>query len=67
MPEPNEPEPNGSSLCRRMNVPHVQTAKNRRQFLAHSGAGFGALALNGMLAEASETPKQPHHPATAKS
>ncbi|MGI9472610.1 MAG: DUF1501 domain-containing protein, partial [Rubripirellula sp.] len=42
-------------------------AKNRRQFLAHSGAGFGALALNGMLAEASETPKQPHHPATAKS
>ena len=63
---------NPSSLCQRLNVPHVQPVSNRRQFLTQSGAGFGALALNGMLAEADiiengiATPGC-HHPARAKS
>ena len=63
---------NRSSLCRHLNIPHVQPVGNRRQFLTQSGAGFGALALNGMLAEAASiengiaTPGC-HHPASAKS
>ncbi len=44
-------KPNQSELCRRAGVPHVQWQSSRRQFLAASGAGFGAVALNGMLAE----------------
>ncbi len=65
-------KPNESSLCRRANVPHVQIATSRRQFLASAGAGFGAVALHGMLAEslsASSDIAVPggHHPATAKS
>ena len=66
------PQPNESSLCRSANVPHVQHVHTRRQFLTQSGAGFGALALNGMLAEASTDRSASiaaghHHPATAKS
>lgn len=59
-----------SSLCRRWNVPHVQSVTSRRQFLTQSGAGFGALALQGMLsAETSNSPTQPkrHHASAAKS
>ena len=68
----NDAYPNQSSLCQRVNIPHVQPVNNRRQFLAQAGAGFGALALNGMLAEADiiengiATPGC-HHPASAKS
>ena len=51
---------------------------SRREFLHRSGAGFGSLALtyllqqDGFFARASGTdnplaPKDPHHPATAKS
>lgn len=63
---------NESTLCRRANVPHFQVAGSRRQFLATAGAGFGAVALQGMLAEsamASSGVAAPagHHPATAKS
>ncbi|MGB7326102.1 MAG: DUF1501 domain-containing protein [Rubripirellula sp.] len=57
-------------MCRSFGVPHVQHAQNRRQFLASAGAGFGALALQGILSsQASETahPTALHHPRTAKS
>ena len=58
--------------------PHVIPATSRREFLHRSGAGFGSLALtyllqqDGFFARASGTdnplaPKDPHHPATAKS
>jgi hypothetical protein len=53
-------------------VPHIQPVVNRRQMLSQAGAGFGALALNGMLTQA-ETLKTGlatqgcHHPASAKS
>ena len=61
-----------SNLCRRLDIPHFQPVLTRRQMLAQTGAGFGAVALNGMLAEA-ETLKSGsavqgcHHPPTAKS
>lgn len=61
-----------SNLCERLNVPHIQPVLNRRQLLAQAGAGFGAVALNGMLSHA-ETLKTGlatqgcHHPASAKS
>jgi hypothetical protein len=42
----------------------TQTWPTRRQALLRSGAGFGALALSGLLAEASP---QPHHKPRAKS
>ncbi len=56
---------------------HISIPKTRREFLAQSGAGFGALAFAGMTT-ASASPKsskglaetnlsqQPHFPATAK-
>lgn len=53
-------------------MPHIQPVLNRRQMLSQAGAGFGALALNGMLAQA-ETLKTGlatqgcHHAASAKS
>ena len=45
---------------------------NRRQLLAQAGAGFGSVALNGMLAQAEILPsglrtQGCHHPASAKS
>ena len=61
-----------SKVCQRANVPHIQPVLNRRQMLSQTGAGFGAVALNGMLAQA-ETLKTGlatqgcHHPASAKS
>lgn len=61
-----------SKLCQVANVPHIQPVLNRRQMLSQAGAGFGALALNGMLAQA-ETLKTGlatqgcHHAASAKS
>lgn len=42
-----------SNLCRRLGIPHHQIASDRRGFLAGAGAGFGALALNGILARES--------------
>ena len=64
-----------------MLIPHHETPRSRREFLARSGAGFGALALLDLLGgpargdEAAEKaalaaplrPKAPHFPATAKS
>ena len=60
-----------SSLCSQAGVPHFQVPENRRQFLANAGAGFGAVALSGMLASSSEASRfvaapDGHHPATAK-
>ena len=53
---------------------HIEQPQSRRDFLAKSGAGFGALALTGMLASqsAAETSgnalvsKNPHFKPTAK-
>ena len=60
-----------SSLCSQAGIPHFQVPENRRQFLANAGAGFGAVALSGMLASSSEASRfvaapDGHHPATAK-
>ena len=66
-------KPNESTLCRRASVPHVQYATSRRQFIASAGAGFGAVALHGMLAESLQASNSEsaftglHHPARAKS
>ncbi len=74
-------KPGQSSLCRRVGVPHVQYETDRRRFLATAGAGFGAVALNAMLAESvggspsavtgssitGGTFPGLHHPARAKS
>src|SRR5215207_9750715 len=51
--------------------PHVRVPATRREFLAKSGAGFGALALSALLqgeakAEVGPAPK-PHYAARAKS
>ena len=54
---------------------HIRIPQTRREFLTRSGAGFGAVALAGMLgdrisrADSSINPmlaKTPHFPATAK-
>ncbi len=64
-----------------MRKPHIEIPSTRREFLTRSGAGFGAVALAGMLSAAeSTTPtgqkasagarsasKQPHFRPTAKS
>ena len=60
------------------NHPHVRFARNRREFIAESAAGFGGLALSFLLqqdllrADASRIvspldPKKPPLPAKAKS
>ena len=60
--------------------PHIIPVRSRREFLARSGCGFGALAfsyllsVDGFFARASGAPavanplapKKPHHPAKAK-
>ena len=61
-----------SKLCQRANLPHIQPVLNRRQMLSQTGAGFGAVALNGMLAQAEAlktglATQGCHHPASAKS
>jgi hypothetical protein len=56
-------------------VPHYEPFLTRRDFLMRGGAGFGALALTGLLSQealaakpaAPLAPRQPHHPARAKS
>ena len=69
---------NDSSLCRRLGVLHHQRTTSRHEFLVRSGAGFGAVALSGILAHelramTSVTSKSPlssrpsHHPTQAKS
>jgi len=34
-----------------MTIPHVDIPRSRREFLCRSGAGFGALALTGLLSK----------------
>ncbi len=60
-----------------MRTPHIEVPATRREFLAKSGAGFGAVALAGMLSslEAADTSsgvrrsaaRQPHFKPTARS
>lgn len=63
----------GLTLCRRAEVPHVQPVTNRRQWLASAGAGFGAVALQGLLSRSIAAGGGDlgeigtHHPAQAKS
>lgn len=59
--------------------PHIEVPTTRREFLTRSGAGFGAVALAGMLAGETRAAsahgpsgnplaaRQPHFPGTAKS
>ena len=60
-----------SDLCRLAGVPHHVAATSRRQFLTAAGAGFGAVAMRGLMAQnamaASIAAPVGHHPATAKS
>lgn len=61
-----------STLCRLANVPHHAAPASRRQFLTAAGAGFGSVALRGMLAESAHgalaaAAPAGHHRATAKS
>jgi hypothetical protein len=62
-----------------MRAPHFPSSTSRRDFLLHSGGGFGAIALAGLLqadracadsgaADAGNplAPKQPHFPARAR-
>ena len=48
-----------SEVCDRLHLPHHVRPHSRRQFLASAGAGFGALALNGMLRAEGERRRQP--------
>ncbi|MFI4876682.1 MAG: DUF1501 domain-containing protein [Blastopirellula sp. JB062] len=56
-------------------TPHIEVPTSRREFLAKSGGGFGAIALAALLGESlsaaeastSLAPKQPHLPSKAKS
>jgi len=60
-----------STICDQLGVPHVQPAGSRRQFLATAGAGFGAVALQALLADTlsgdSALIRRTHHPAKATS
>jgi hypothetical protein len=49
--------------------PHIAVPQSRREFLARSGAGFGATALSGLLAEAAVASEAQgvHHAPRAKS
>jgi len=53
--------------------PHVEIPRTRREFLAKSGAGFGALALSSLLGPSTATAAEPgaalrpHYPGRAKS
>lgn len=62
-----------------MRVPHFPTSSSRRDFLLHSGGGFGAIALAGLLqsdgalasggatgADNPLAPKEPHFAARAR-
>jgi len=68
-----------STMCEQHQVPHHETVNSRREFLTRSGTGFGALALQYLLAQqqtadaklspASSSPldaKPPHHAAKAQ-
>ncbi|QDT18221.1 DUF1501 domain-containing protein [Alienimonas californiensis] len=56
-------------------LPHVSIPQSRREFLARSGAGFGATALSGLLADSALSAESrskvaesfQHHAPTAKS
>jgi hypothetical protein len=72
-----------SNVCRRFGVPHHQPPASRREFLLRGGAGFGSVALSGLLSASLSAddqgessyagglsplaPKALHHPAQAKS
>lgn len=70
---------NDSTLCNQSGVPHHVTMTDRRSFLKYSGAGFGALAFNGMMQQQANAefevlqgdgttlPQVPHHFHKAKS
>jgi len=45
--------------------PHIELPTSRREFLAKSGAGFGALAMSSLLG-AQESAKKPHYGGRAK-
>jgi hypothetical protein len=45
--------------------PHIDLPTSRREFLAKSGAGFGALAMSSLLG-AQESAKKPHYGGRAK-
>lgn len=65
-----------SRLARMFQVPHFEPPVSRRDMLSRAGAGFGSLALAGMLAESAQVqaavesvsaPKKPHLFTRAKS
>ena len=64
-----------SRLARMFQVPHFEQPVSRRDLLSRAGAGFGSLALAGMLAESAQVqaaesvsaPKKPHLFPRAKS
>ena len=68
-----------SRLTQMFQVPHFERPVSRRDMLCRSGAGFGAVALAGLLAENADplqaaprtdspvSPKLPHHFVGAKS
>ena len=65
-----------SRLARMFQVPHFEPPVSRRDMLSRAGAGFGSLALAGMLAESAQVqaavesvsaPKKPHLFPRAKS
>lgn len=58
-----------SRICRQHDVPHHESVRSRRQFLARCGAGFGGVALDWMVRhdQALAAPSQVlHHAPRAK-
>jgi hypothetical protein len=47
--------------------PHIEIPSTRREFLAKSGAGFGALAMSSLLGASEGSATKPHYAARAKS
>jgi hypothetical protein len=47
--------------------PHVEIPSTRREFLAKSGAGFGAMAMSSLLGASDGPALKPHYGARAKS
>lgn len=60
-----------SPICQQHGLPHVQSCSSRRQFLAAAGAGFGAVAWRGLMAQSAAAATVPlrkyHHPPQAMS
>jgi hypothetical protein len=47
--------------------PHIEIPSTRREFLAKSGAGFGALAMSSLLGASEGSATRPHYASRAKS